>query len=74
VEKSFAEIVAHYNDIAAKQGDRYAMSIMVDKVNLLLHFIDRWRDIIQGGDSIEALEGWAREFVEEANEKLNLTL
>lgn len=33
----------------------------------LLAFIRRWRGIIVGGDKLDIIEGWAREFVEEAD-------
>lgn len=39
----------------------------------LTGFVTDWRDTVKGGDRLEALEGWAREFVTEADALLGET-
>lgn len=46
----------------ATTGDKLVMRAAPE----LLEFIERWRDVIVGGDNPETLEGWAQEFNEQA--------
>lgn len=41
-----------------------------ERIQKLEEFIDSWAEVIQGGDRIDSLKGWSREFVEEARKIL----
>lgn len=38
--------------------------------NVLVKFIERWSEIIQGGDKLERLQPWAKDFINEARQAI----
>ena len=65
-----SELPTHLGDHSyGATGARYiapANAYLIAAAPELLDFVQRWADIVQGGDRLETLEGWAQDMVIEA--------